>query len=105
MKRKCSSFEEKTKKLHFFFFFNFPAKSSKKQIYMCFIFMVAVDSMCCHAGSPFRKDKKNLKEMMEIGCSVVKPCAGSILGKGQKNLKERCRFSVMASADGIFFFF
>jgi hypothetical protein len=31
--------------------------------------MVAVDSMCCHAGSPFRKDKKkkkNLKERMEI---------------------------------------
>jgi hypothetical protein len=24
--------------------------------------MVAGDSMCCHAGSPFRKDKKILKK-------------------------------------------
>jgi hypothetical protein len=30
--------------------------------------MVAGDSMCCHADSPFRKDKTNLKEDR---CSVI----------------------------------
>jgi hypothetical protein len=62
----CADCVLRKKQRNFTCFLTFQLSLVKNKYICALYFMVAEDSMCCHAGSPFRKDKNNLKGEMDI---------------------------------------